>query len=199
MTVPSASAISSVTAKKEIVLSAGTIGTPAILQLSGIGDPSVLTPLGIKTLVKNPSVGANLTDHVLLFNDFAVNSTQSFDDLFRNATLANAAFAQWEATKTGILEYPVTNQLGWFRLPSNSSIFKTIPDPSAGPTSAHYELIILVYCTFLLITSQCLRLCTEFPPGSYFTSHWPFFDYCRRRHFAYCSYASTSHSNKFTG
>jgi choline dehydrogenase-like flavoprotein len=153
MTVPSASAISSVTAKKEIVLSAGTIGTPAILQLSGIGDPSVLTPLGIKTLVKNPSVGANLTDHVLLFNDFEVNSNQSFDDLFRNATLANATMAEWQATKTGILDYPVTNQLGWFRLPSNSSIFKTIRDPSAGPTSAHYELIIVVCCMFLFITS----------------------------------------------
>ncbi len=45
---------------KKIILCAGSVNTPAILQRSGIGDPAVLGPLGIKVRVNNPNVGANL-------------------------------------------------------------------------------------------------------------------------------------------
>lgn len=45
---------------KKIILCAGGVNSPAILQRSGIGDPEVLKPLGIKVLVNNPNVGANL-------------------------------------------------------------------------------------------------------------------------------------------
>ena len=48
---------------KRIILSAGCPFSSQILQLSGIGDPNVLTPLGIQTLVNNPAVGANLKVH----------------------------------------------------------------------------------------------------------------------------------------
>ena len=54
-----------VTASKEVVLAAGTLHTPQILQLSGIGDSRQLSPLGIKTQVDLPGVGANYHDHVL--------------------------------------------------------------------------------------------------------------------------------------
>ncbi len=47
-------------ARKKVILSAGSINTPAILQRSGIGDPATLEPLGIPVLVNNPNVGANL-------------------------------------------------------------------------------------------------------------------------------------------
>ncbi|WAL81812.1 GMC family oxidoreductase N-terminal domain-containing protein [Pandoraea sp. XJJ-1] len=55
-----------VEAGKEIVLSAGTVGTPKLLILSGIGDPAELHALGIPTRVKSPNVGKNLRDHILL-------------------------------------------------------------------------------------------------------------------------------------
>jgi choline dehydrogenase len=45
---------------KKIILCAGSVNTPAILQRSGIGDPAVLGPLGIKVRISNPNVGANL-------------------------------------------------------------------------------------------------------------------------------------------
>ncbi len=47
---------------KKIILCAGSVNSPAILQRSGIGDPAVLEPLGIKVLVDNPNVGANLNN-----------------------------------------------------------------------------------------------------------------------------------------
>lgn len=52
-----------VKATKEVILSAGTINTPQILMLSGIGSEKILRKLGIN-LVKNLQVGKNLQDHV---------------------------------------------------------------------------------------------------------------------------------------
>lgn len=49
-------------ATKEVIISAGSIRSPALLELSGIGSPSVLSPLGIETIVNLPSVGSNLQD-----------------------------------------------------------------------------------------------------------------------------------------
>ena len=51
---------------KEIILSAGSIGSPKILELSGIGNPNLLSDLGIETKVKSPNVGENLQDHLQL-------------------------------------------------------------------------------------------------------------------------------------
>lgn len=47
---------------KKIILCAGSVNTPAILQRSGIGDPAVLEPLAIKVRINNPNVGANLAN-----------------------------------------------------------------------------------------------------------------------------------------
>lgn len=54
-----------VRASKEVVLSAGVIQSPQLLELSGIGNPDVLRAAGIETKVENKSVGANFQDHVL--------------------------------------------------------------------------------------------------------------------------------------
>ncbi|KIJ50029.1 GMC oxidoreductase, partial [Sphaerobolus stellatus SS14] len=50
-------------ANKEVIVSAGALKSPQILELSGIGDPKVLEPLGIDLKVDLPSVGTNMQDH----------------------------------------------------------------------------------------------------------------------------------------
>jgi choline dehydrogenase-like flavoprotein len=50
---------------KEVVLSAGVMQSPQLLELSGIGDPKVLSAAGIDCLVESTRVGANFQDHVL--------------------------------------------------------------------------------------------------------------------------------------
>lgn len=45
--------------EKEVIVSGGTINTPLLLMLSGIGDKEELTPLGIDTVVNRPAVGKN--------------------------------------------------------------------------------------------------------------------------------------------
>lgn len=53
-------------ASREVILAAGAIQTPALLQLSGIGDPAVLGPLGIPTLLNMKTVGRNFQEQVTL-------------------------------------------------------------------------------------------------------------------------------------
>ncbi|KAM7188073.1 hypothetical protein V8F33_010836 [Rhypophila sp. PSN 637] len=53
-------------AKKEVILAAGTIHTPQILQLSGIGPADLLKKAGIKVKVDLPGVGANFQDHTFV-------------------------------------------------------------------------------------------------------------------------------------
>ena len=53
-----------VRAAREVILSAGSIGSPQILQLSGIGPGALLRKHGIEVVVDSPGVGANLQDHL---------------------------------------------------------------------------------------------------------------------------------------
>jgi choline dehydrogenase len=53
-------------ARAEVILSAGSFGSPQILQLSGIGDPEHLSGIGIETRLALPGVGRNLSDHYVM-------------------------------------------------------------------------------------------------------------------------------------
>jgi choline dehydrogenase-like flavoprotein len=50
-------------ASREVILSAGTVKSPQILELSGIGNPDVLSRAGIAVKVDSPRVGENLQEH----------------------------------------------------------------------------------------------------------------------------------------
>ncbi|KAH6896383.1 hypothetical protein BKA70DRAFT_754273 [Coprinopsis sp. MPI-PUGE-AT-0042] len=130
-----------VTARKEVVLSAGSFGTPQILLLSGIGDSNDLTARAVAPLVDLPSVGKNLSDHVLLPNIFSVQGTESLDGLLRDGNAFNAALDEWQTSKTGVLANGVTNQLGFLRLPDSLPIFNQVADPASGPKASHWEMI----------------------------------------------------------
>ena len=55
-----------VKAKKEVIIAAGAIHTPQILQLSGVGDATHLRKVGIKPVVDLPCTGQNLQDHLVM-------------------------------------------------------------------------------------------------------------------------------------
>ncbi|KAF7322061.1 Alcohol oxidase [Mycena kentingensis (nom. inval.)] len=138
--------ISTLTAKKEVVLSAGSVGTPSIMMHSGIGDSSALNKLGIKPLVNLPGVGRNLSDHALLIMAWSVDdSANTYDPIFQNSTVFAEAVAQWQTTRTGRLTQTIVPQIGWARIPQSvsSALFGngSIPDPAAGPNTAHYEIV----------------------------------------------------------
>jgi choline dehydrogenase len=53
-------------AGREVILSAGVIGSPLILQRSGVGPPEILKSLGIDVVLANAAVGSNLQDHLCI-------------------------------------------------------------------------------------------------------------------------------------
>lgn len=55
-----------VRAKREVILCGGTIASPQILELSGIGDPEVLSKAGVECKIENKAIGENMQDHVVI-------------------------------------------------------------------------------------------------------------------------------------
>ncbi|TBU49098.1 alcohol oxidase [Dichomitus squalens] len=90
-------------ARKEVVLSAGAFQTPHLLELSGIGNKSILEDAGIKTLIDLPGVGENLQDHTLLTQDFEIiNTTFTYDILRNDQTYLAEQQAEYAENGTGI-------------------------------------------------------------------------------------------------
>jgi choline dehydrogenase-like flavoprotein len=106
-------------AKKEVVLAAGAIQTPKLLQLSGVGPRSVLEAAGVKVKVELDAVGSNFQDHpyaTVIFN----TTTNTFPNpglMNTNATFNASAWAQYEADKTGPYTVARGNALAFISLP----------------------------------------------------------------------------------
>ena len=107
------------TAGSEVILSGGAIGSPRLLQLSGIGPAGHLSGLGIKVQLDQPQVGCNLQDHLDLYCIAELSGPYSYDRYAR-PLMAALAGLQYLTTRKG---------------PVASSLFETggfwYADPSA--------------------------------------------------------------------
>ena len=79
--VPSPGAPAGARARKAVVMAAGAIGTPQILELSGIGSAAVLGPLGIPVVHELDGVGANLQDHLQIRSVYGVQGVRTLNTL----------------------------------------------------------------------------------------------------------------------
>jgi len=68
-----------VAARREVVLAAGAVGTPQILELSGIGRPEVLAQAGVPVRLASPGVGENLQDHLQLRTVYKVRGVATLN------------------------------------------------------------------------------------------------------------------------
>jgi choline dehydrogenase len=80
--------LNKIVANNEIILSAGSIGSPQILQASGIGDGNKLSNLGINTISELKGVGQNLQDHLMFRPVYKVKNIKSLNKKI-NSLLGN--------------------------------------------------------------------------------------------------------------
>ncbi|MBU3731402.1 MAG: choline dehydrogenase [Beijerinckiaceae bacterium] len=92
----------SVHAGREVIMAAGSVQTPQILELSGIGDPTHLSDVGIETRHALPGVGNNYRDHFCTRMNWRVKKPVTLNEYAQGWRLAGAV-AQYFATRTGIL------------------------------------------------------------------------------------------------
>jgi choline dehydrogenase len=102
-----------VLATREVVLAAGAVGTPQLLQLSGIGPGSLLHAHGIAPRLELPGVGENLQDHLQIRAVFAVQGVRTLN------TLANS---WWGKARIG-LQYLLTRSGPMSMAPSQLGCF----------------------------------------------------------------------------
>lgn len=99
-------------ARREVIVSGGSINTPLLLQLSGVGPGALLNFHGIEVLADSPMVGENLQDHVFTGLIFKTNQP-SLNDKLNNWPSILLAGAQYVLTRTGPLTFGI-NQGGAF-------------------------------------------------------------------------------------
>ncbi|PSN59314.1 GMC oxidoreductase [Corynespora cassiicola Philippines] len=121
-----ASDVQIVRAKKEVILAAGALHTPQLLQVSGIGDRALLSSINVETVVDLPAVGQNLHDHTLVTVMNSVNASYTLTNLQQNATFAAEAKAQYDSEKRGPLTSSVVDFMLFLPLSAYSNATSTI-------------------------------------------------------------------------
>jgi len=103
----------SATASREVILAAGAIGSPQILQLSGVGHGALLQQHGIDVVHDLPGVGENLHDHLQIRLQYKVSGVPTLNER-ANSLLGKAAMGlEYLLFRTGPLTMP-PSQLGAF-------------------------------------------------------------------------------------
>lgn len=96
--------ISYVSCNREVIVSAGAIGSPQLLQHSGIGEAQHLRSLGIEPVVDSPNVGENLQDHLFGHLKFELQEkNMSMNALFNNRPRMALELVKWKLTGKGVM------------------------------------------------------------------------------------------------
>ena len=118
-----------VKAVREVILSAGAVGTPQLLQLSGIGDERLLREFDIAVVRNAPGVGRNLQDHLQIRTVYKIEGARTLN------SLANSLRG-----KLGIgLEYLLTRSGPMSMAPSQLGAF-TRSDPGRPFANLEYHI-----------------------------------------------------------
>ncbi|KAH0581636.1 Choline dehydrogenase, mitochondrial [Termitomyces sp. J132] len=125
-----------VSASKEVIISAGTIGSPQVLLNSGIGPAEHLHSVGIRSIVNLSDVGSNFVDHCAVALPWLVNSNATFEQI-KEPEISAELLNQWTVNHTGPFVDTLTSHLGFFHINNASR-----QHPAVGSLTPHYEFII---------------------------------------------------------
>ncbi|KFC75119.1 Cyclase [Bosea sp. LC85] len=118
----------------EVVLSAGAVGSPAILERSGIGDGERLQALGIETQRHLPGVGENLQDHLQIRPVYKVEGVRTLNSDYAKLWRRPLMALEYAALRTGPLTM-APSQVGAFA--------KSSPDYATANLEFHFQPLSL--------------------------------------------------------
>ena len=122
-------AAASVLARREVILASGAIGTPQLLQLSGIGPGGLLQRLGVEVVHDAPGVGSNLQDHLQIRCAYKITGAK---------TLNVMTSSMWGKAKIG-LEYALRRSGLMSMAPSQLGAF-TYSDARVASPDLEYHV-----------------------------------------------------------
>ena len=98
----------------DVILCSGALATPSILERSGVGNPKILEPLGIKMVHANPSVGENLIEHRAILIQSRLNENISHNKQYGGLRVL------WHALKyflglDGLMSAAAYEIVGWLK------------------------------------------------------------------------------------
>lgn len=108
-------------AKREVILCAGAVDSPKLLQLSGIGDVNLLKKNNIELVHHLPAVGQNLQDHLCVSYYYRAN-VNTLNDVFSSYWSQAKALGQYLLNKTGPLSMSVNQAGGFFKGSTTAAI-----------------------------------------------------------------------------
>jgi choline dehydrogenase-like flavoprotein len=126
-------------ARNEVILSAGSLLSPKILELSGIGRKDVLANAGIEQKVDLPGVGENLQDHLRIQTTYELRPNITGLDILRyNQTRAAIELELWRQNQTSLYQYSGScyGFLKWHQTTSNNTKLLRLAQSSADPSNA---------------------------------------------------------------
>jgi choline dehydrogenase len=95
-----------VRARREVILSAGAIGSPHLMQVSGLGPAGLLTQHQVPVAVDLPGVGDNLQDHLQLRTVYRIRGARTVNTLYRNWITRAGMGIQYLLLRSGPMTMP---------------------------------------------------------------------------------------------
>jgi choline dehydrogenase len=143
------------TARREVILSAGAVDSPKLLQLSGVADQTLLASHHIPVVQHSPAVGQNLQDHTCVSYYYKAN-IKTLNDTFRSLGGQLMAGLQYVCKRTGPLSISVNQAGGFFKgdatqtrpniqLYFNSMSYKIPNDPKAKLEPEPYSGFLVAF------------------------------------------------------
>jgi choline dehydrogenase len=113
-------------AEREVILCGGTFNSPQLLMLSGVGPAEHLAMREVETLLDQPAVGQNLSDHACAYGVWTATEATSLLD-----AMEPAALEEFEASKTGVFTSNFAEAGGFARVGEGTEApdvqFHTVP------------------------------------------------------------------------
>lgn len=112
-------------ARHEVILAAGALQSPQILELSGIGGRALLESHGISVVIDNPNVGEHLQDHAMVCQSFEANDGIASGDVARDPDVVNAYAKRYRNSRDGPLGNGAIHSVAYAPLADNSGPIST--------------------------------------------------------------------------